>query len=342
MKNTSQSKKRFNIILCILSIITLLCLSTTIFVFVNPPKHNSSEVTNTIKNYTSEEVNLLIDSAKKDTSEEMLTDIKSKLTNGASTLSTIRSLYPKNIIYYDIDKYIFASIMDSVPKHNLKAENFLVDEKKEITYSENGAVLSHKGIDVSKYQGDIDWTKVRNSNVEYAILRIGYRSYGTGIITDDANFKQNIKGASKAGLGVGVYFFSQATTTSEAIEEAQYVIDLIKSYNVKYPIVLDMEEITNDTFRQQGLTPNELTDICIAFCDKIKSAGYTPMIYANLKFFISKLNLDQLTAYEKWYAGYDTSLYFPYDISMWQYSDSGTVDGIPGKVDLNISFKEWK
>jgi len=342
MKNKSHSRKKHIIIISILSVIILISLGTTIFMFLNHKKPGSVVASATITSYTSEELYSLIDSSKTDAREEILSDIKSKLSTGTSSLSLIRSLYPENVIYYDTDKYIFASILDSVPKNNLIANNLLVDTNNELTYSDNGTVISHKGIDVSAYQGNIDWTKVKNSNVEYAFLRTGYRGYGTGLIVTDTAFKQNIQGASNAGIGVGVYFYSQAINTTEAIEEAQTVLDLIKGYNVNYPIVIDVEEILNDTFRQQNLTTEELTDICIAFCEKIKSAGYTPMIYSNLKYYVGKLNLTRLTSYEKWYASYDTSLYFPYEISIWQYSQSGTIDGIAGKVDLNISFRKWK
>jgi len=342
MKIRSLSNKKHKIIICILSIIILISLAATIFMFIIYHKQKAIVTTSGVRIYTSEELYSLIDSSVTNANEETLVDIKSKLSSGTSALSLIRSLYPENIVYYDTDKYIFASISDVVPKNDLIAKNFSVDKNNELTYSKNGTVTSHKGIDVSKYQGDIDWTKVKNSNVEYAFLRTGYRSYGTGIITDDTAFKQNIVGASNAGIGVGVYFYSQAINTAEAVEEAQYILDQIKGYNVNYPIVIDVEEILNDTFRQQNLTSEELTNICIAFCEKIKSAGYTPMIYSNLKYYVAKLNLDKLTAYEKWYASYDTSLYFPYDISIWQYSQSGTVEGITGKVDLNISFKKWK
>ena len=342
MKTKSLSNKKFKIIICILSIITIISSAATIFVFINYSKAKAVEASTSVVSYTSDELYSLINSSVTNAHENMLADLKSKLSSGTSSLSLIRSLYPKNIIYYDTDKYIFASILDSVPKNNLVAKNIFVDTNNELTYSENGTVISHKGIDVSKYQGNIDWTKVKNSNVEYAFLRTGYRSYGAGLITEDTAFKQNIQGANNAGIGIGVYFYSQAINTTEAIEEAQSVLDQIKGYNVNYPIVIDIEEILNDTFRQQSLTPDELTNICIAFCEKIKSAGYTPMIYSNLKYYVAKLNLDKLTAYDKWYASYDTTLYFPYEISMWQYSQSGTVDGISGKVDLNISFKKWK
>ena len=340
--NKSHPNKRYKITIFILSMIAIISLAATIFIYTNHNKKGIIVASSMVTSYTSEELSSLIDSSITNANEEMLVDMKSKLSSGTSALSLIRDFYPKNVVYYDTDKYIFASILDSVPKNTLIAKNFSVDATNEITYSENGAVISHKGIDVSKYQGDIDWTKVKNSNVEYAFLRTGYRSYGAGLITPDTSFKQNIQGASNAGIGIGVYFYSQAINTTEATEEAQYVLDQIKGYNVNYPIVLDVEEILNDTFRQQNLTTEELTTICITFCEKIKAAGYTPMIYSNLKYYVAKLNLEKLTSYEKWYASYDTSLYFPYDISMWQYSQSGTVDGITGNVDLNISFKKWK
>jgi len=340
--NKSHPNKGYKITIFILSMIAIISLAATIFIYTNYYKKGTIVASSMVTSYTSEELSTLIDSSITTAREEMLVDMKSKLSTGTSSLNLIRGFYPNNVIYYDIDKYIFASILDSVPKNTLSAKNFLVDTNKEITYSENGTVISHKGIDVSKYQGNIDWTKVKNSNVEYAFVRTGYRSYGTGIITEDTSFKQNIQGASTAGLGVGVYFYSQAINTTEATEEAQYVLDQIKGFNVNYPIVIDVEEILNDTFRQQNLTTEELTNICIAFCEKIKSAGYTPMIYSNLKYYVAKVNLEKLTSYEKWYASYDTSLYFPYDISMWQYSQSGTVEGITGNVDLNISFKKWK
>jgi len=327
MKPKSHFNKKYKIAIIVLSIMTVISLAITIFMFIHYYEPESTSSSKEVTSYTS---------------EELLANIKSELSDGTSALSLVRSLYPKNVIYYDTDKYIFASIMDSVPKNNLIAKNFSVDADNEITYSENGAVTSHKGIDVSKYQGDIDWTKVKNSDVEYAFLRTGYRSYGAGLIIEDSTFKQNIQGASNVGIDVGVYFYSQAINSTEAVEEAQYVLDQIKGYNVNYPIVIDIEEIINDNFRQQTLTTEELTNICIAFCEKIKSAGYTPMIYSNLKCYVSKLNLDKLTSYKKWYASYDTSLYFPYEISFWQYSQSGTVDGISGKVDLNINFNKSK
>ena len=180
------------------------------------------------------------------------------------------------------------------------------------------------------------WDKVKADGVEFAIIRIAYRGYGSGEIVTDEQAVANIKNATKAGVKVGVYFFSQAINEKEAEEEAEYVIDIIDKYKIEYPIVFDMEEINGDTARTDKLTKEEKTDIAIAFCEKVKEEKYTPMVYANIKWFAGYYDMKRLEAYDKWFAYYDDTLYFPYKIKMWQYTDSGKVDGIAGNVDLNI------
>ena len=138
-----------------------------------------------------------------------------------------------------------------------------------------------------------------------------------------------------------MYFFTQATSVEEAEEEAKYVLDQIEPYDVTYPVVIDIEAVANENARTADLTPEERTQYCIAFCDMIRKAGYTPMIYGNIKTFMLMLDIQQLEDYEKWYAYYDDQIYYPYAFSIWQYSDSGSVDGIKGKVDMNISFGDW-
>ena len=150
-----------------------------------------------------------------------------------------------------------------------------------------------------------------------------------------------IKGARRNDIDVGVYFFTQATSVEEAEEEAEYVIDAIQPYKVEYPVVIDVEAVSNNNSRTKELTKEERTQYCIAFCEKIKDAGYQPMIYGNLKTFMMMLDLQQLEEYEKWFAFYDEQVYYPYDFKVWQYTDEGKVDGIDGNVDLNISFGDW-
>ncbi len=258
-----------------------------------------------------------------------------------SPLKMLRSFFPENLIYADKDEYVFAPVLDGVKKHNYLEENFVETDDGEMQYIENGTVVSHKGIDVSKYQGDIDWTAVASDGVEYAFVRIGLRGYGSGKLVLDEYFDQNMRGADAAGIKTGVYFFTQAITVEEAVEEADYVLDNIKDYNVSYPIVFDVEMIVNDDGRANNLSQKDRTDIAIAFCDKIKAAGYTPMIYGNVKCFTKLLDMTRLNDYEKWYAFYDDYMYMPYDVGIWQYTERGKVAGINTGVDLNISFKAY-
>ena len=201
--------------------------------------------------------------------------------------------------------------------------------------------MSICGIDVSKYQGDIDWNKVKDSGVEYAIIRLGYRGMNEGTLELDPYYEENVKNAVAAGVKVGVYFFSQAKNTEEAVEEAEFVLENIKGYEIAYPVVFDTEEVTTYDARANGLTRAERTDCCIAFCEKMKEAGYTPMIYANTRYMVMGLELERLNDYDKWFAYYGSSHIFPYAFTMLQYSDTGRVPGIEGAVDLDVSFVNY-
>ena len=261
------------------------------------------------------------------------------MAEDGSPLKMLRSFFPENLIYADQDEYVFAPVLDGVKKHNYSEENFVETDDGEMQYIENGTVVSHKGIDVSKYQGDIDWAAVASDGVEYAFVRLGLRGYGSGKLVLDEYFDQNMRGAKEAGIKTGVYFFTQAITVEEAIEEADYVLENITGYDVSYPVVFDVEMIVNDDGRANGLSQKDRTDITIAFCDRIKAAGFTPMIYGNVKCFTKLLDMTRLNDYEKWYAFYDDYMYMPYEVGIWQYTEKGKVAGINTGVDLNIYYK---
>ena len=263
------------------------------------------------------------------------------MAEDGSPMKMLRSFFPENLIYADQDEYVFAPVLDGVKKHNYSEENFVETDDGEMQYIENGTVVSHKGIDVSKYQGDIDWAAVALDGVEYAFVRLGLRGYGSGKLVLDEYFDQNMRGAKEAGIKTGVYFFTQAITVEEAIEEADYVLENITGYDVSYPVVFDVEMIVNDDGRANGLSQKDRTDITIAFCDRIKAAGFTPMIYGNVKCFTKLLDMTRLNDYEKWYAFYDDYMYMPYEVGIWQYTEKGKVAGINTGVDLNISYKEY-
>lgn len=222
--------------------------------------------------------------------------------------------------------------------------HFKTDEKSGYrSYSdEQNGVVAKLGIDVSEFQGeDIDWERVKKSGIEFVIVRVGYRAYGeSGDLVSDAMFEKNIQGASEAGLDVGVYFFSQAISAAEAVEEAEFVVDCINHYNVTGPVVYDTEEITWDTARTSENTGKEITNYCKVFCETIEHAGYEPMIYTNLKWMAFTLDMEELQQYDFWYADYYEYPQCPYDYEMWQYTENGVVDGINANVDMNLWFQE--
>lgn len=299
--------------------------------------------------YSQAEVDTMIADAKSEgvlegqqqTSEEILGSLKQSFLDGSTTVGALRPFYPDEIVVVSNGKFHFVPIDEELEKHGLVEENISVLESGEIHYLEDGVSISHKGIDVSKYQGDIDWNKVKADGVEYAFIRLGLRGYETGKIVLDDKFVDNIKGANAAGVKVGVYFFTQAITVEEALEEAEFVLEQIAPYQVDYPIVFDVEKVSDSSARMNQITVEDRTNITKAFCNKIEEAGYNSLIYGNMEMFSVLLNFKELESYDKWYAYYDSSLYFPYDFEVWQYSDRGMVDGISEKVDLNISFKEW-
>jgi len=244
----------------------------------------------------------------------------------------------------DSGERLLVRVRDEIKKNTYAAEGFVKDDKGQYTYWENGQKVSLKGVDVSKYQENIDWQKVAADGVEFAIIRLGFRGMGTnGTCELDPYFKQNIEGAKAAGIDVGVYFFTQAKTVEEAKEEARFVIDSLKGYDITWRVVFDTEEITSyAAARANALSIETRTACAKAFLEEIKAAGYIPMLYANTRWSILDLDLTQLSDYDFWYAYYGDDIYYPYQFSMWQYTSSGTVDGIKGKADLNISFKNYR
>jgi len=229
-------------------------------------------------------------------------------------------------------------ILKGVDKYTRNDDNY---------YEKNGYLYylgedTSVGIDVSSYQGDIDWKKVKRDGVDFAIIRVGGRGYGSdGIMYDDIKFEENIEGALDAGLDVGVYYFSQAITKKEAREEAEYVIEKIDGYDITYPVVFDWERIGGSEARTYGLETDILCDVANTFCEIIEDEGYTPMIYFNSYVGYIKYDLSKINDYDFWFARYNDVPDFYYDFDMWQYSDSGSVNGIKGKVDLNICFKDY-
>ena len=200
------------------------------------------------------------------------------------------------------------------------------------------AAESILGIDVSGYQKEIDWQQVKDAGIQFAIIRVGGRGWGaSGKLYTDSCAQENYNGAKAAGLGVGVYFYSQAISVEEAREEANYVLDLVKDWVLDYPIVFDWEYVSAEA-RTANMDARTLTDCTKAFCDTVEAAGYDGMIYFNPYQSRDLLYLDELLEYPFWLALYQNTLEYPHRVDMWQYTRTGTVPGIEGDVDINLYF----
>ena len=221
------------------------------------------------------------------------------------------------------------------PENPYEPIDFDADEETgEITLTSGNAV---KGIDVSEWQGDIDWQQVKDSGVEFVIIRVGGRGTETGGLYADDMAQTYYEGATEAGLKVGAYIFAQSITVEEAVEEAEFVLDAVKDWDVQMPLVYDWEYV-DEVARTAAMDSRTLTDMAKAFCDTIEAAGYESMLYFGRSQSVDLLNLEELVDYPFWLAMYSTIMDYPYKIDMWQYTDQGTVPGISGNVDMNLLF----
>lgn len=229
-------------------------------------------------------------------------------------------------------------VVEELPKSTYDNSLFQVNENGFLTY-DSDEYTCKIGIDVSRYQENIDWAAVKGAGVQFAMLRLGYRGYGSGALVMDPYFQQNIQGAQANGIEVGVYFFSQAITPEEGAEEARFCLNALKGYHITYPIVFDWESYDSSLEpRTDGLDDKILTQCAVAFCEEVEAAGYQSMVYSNLTYFYLHFDLNQLVDYPLWLAQYNSRPSFYYHFDMWQYSGTGKVPGIDGNVDLNIHF----
>ena len=193
-----------------------------------------------------------------------------------------------------------------------------------------------RGVDVSKFQGTIDWNAVKADGIDFAIIRCCYRGYGSGKLVEDSTFRQNIQGATAAGLKVGVYFYSQAINEEEAVEEASMVLSLVGGYSLPMGVYYDTEQVGTDVGRADGISAAQRTACAVAFCETIRNAGYTAGVYSYASWFYNALNFANISKYRIWIAQYRDTLSFSYRYNIWQYTSKGSVKGISKPVDMNI------
>ena len=242
------------------------------------------------------------------------------------------------VYIYDGFDWIWMTPLPGVEANSLTAEDFS-DRSGCPTYTGSDYQVL-RGIDVSEHQHAIDWAQVAASGVDYAYVRLGYRGYTEGGLFEDPYFRANVEGALANGLQVSVYFFSQAISVQEAIEEAEFVLERIKDYNITLPVVYDWEKINGETAsRTDNLDFSILNDCAVAFCDTMKNAGYAPAIYFNRHLGYYGYDLSRMTDYDFWFALPESPFpNFYYAVDMWQYSFTEQVPGIAEPTDMNLMF----
>lgn len=227
--------------------------------------------------------------------------------------------------------------IDAEAEDTAEAEALEDADRTEVKNLQSTSGSSRAGIDVSKWNGDIDWDKVRNAGVEFAIIRAGYRGSVSGSLVVDPRFVENMKGAAASGIPVGVYFFTQAVNEVEAVEEASAVIQLVREYNLEFPIFIDTEGAGGNG-RADGLDPETRTLVCDAFCRTVENAGYRAGVYASRNWYNNNLYTDRLDKYFIWLAEYRSIPLYQGYYQMWQHTSKGQIDGISGNVDMNIYY----
>ena len=352
-KNVKKGKK-LRLKLNVLRLVSVFLLLMLVFVgicLINSHKRNA-ELESRLKELTQENGRLVsagdleagTEAARREGLAEGRIELKAELMEklsvpGATSADVLRELYDDYVYYVSDNTYHFVKINESLPKNGIKASELVTDENGFKDHIKAGVKDSLRVVDVSQFQKkDIDWEAVKAAGVDGCMIRVGFRGYGSGALVEDDCFETNMKAAQAAGLKLGVYFFTQAVDTEEAVEEAEYVLERIKGYKIDLAVALDVE-VPDATARANDLTPAERTDLAEAFLKRISEAGYTPMIYVNTYGMFGMLDVERVYSYPIWFAFYNDYIYYPYEVKMWQYTEGAAVDGIKGGVDMNVWFE---
>ena len=230
-----------------------------------------------------------------------------------------------------------------IAMNSFKTENFRNEDGFMAYFDDEGNKISHLGCDLSYHNRKVNWDELAAAGCEFVMLRCGYRGYTEGGLNKDEKFDEYAKKANKAGINVGVYFFTQAINEEEAVEEADYVLELIEDYDITYPVAFDTEYINDSKARtnQADISDELRSKICIAFCERIREFGYYPIIYASENWMRRNMDLKMLTEYEFWAPQYLDENDFLFDYSIWQYTEEGSIPGVDGEVDLDVSMVDY-
>lgn len=210
-------------------------------------------------------------------------------------------------------------------------------------YTDNGKKISRVGVDISKHNGQVNFNSIKAAGVDFVMLRLGARGYSTGQLSLDDNFLENMDAAIEAGLDIGIYFYSQAISQDEVMQEANFVIQNLEPYraHITYPVAYDMENVANDKARIDGLSRDDKTALAVAFLNGMQTAGYMPMVYGNKEWLIKNVDLTKLQDYDIWLSQEQAIPDYPYQFAMWQYTTTGVLNGVTGDASLNLCFVDY-
>ncbi len=234
----------------------------------------------------------------------------------------------------------WVNISEYLPQNEYDNSGFAMLNNR-MLYYEDGIKHSYAGVDISKYQGYVDFNEVKRDGIDYVMIRLGQRGYSTGQLVLDDYYSDNMKRATDADLDIGVTFFSQAVNVEEAEEEAEFVLEYLKDWEIQYPVVFSMEHIENDSARIDILTKEDKTQITKAFLAKIEEAGYIGMISGDKEWMFEDINYAAVSNYGVWLNQMKDLPDYPYRYQMWKYTNVGTVEGISGPVSLSVSFVDY-
>ena len=335
--NPNHRKVFYFLNILFMCMITAASLAMTVILFVRLERLRSEkQVEGSV--YTDSQIEKIRYGAAQAERNRLLLEIQSSFESGNSTISMLRNLFPGDLVVMWEGRYYFYPVDRNLQTNPFSETDFAQGEKGGMEYiGEDAGVSVNRGVDVSALNGEINWAKVAEEQIAFAMIRAAVRN-ADGELVQDERFQENMSGAKSVGLRIGCYVDLDADSEKAAEEIADFVLSNLSmsQQEMGAPVAVRVQ-IPDHTSSLNGQTREEWTQGVRAFCAKIKKAGYEPVIYANTAAFHMLLNMAELEEYDKWIADYGDYLYFPYKFKCWQYSLKGTVNGIEGDVALDLS-----
>ena len=337
-KSNSNHKKVFYFLnILFMCMITAASLAMAVILFIRLERlRNEEKIEGTV--YTDGQIEKIKYEASQQERNRILLDIQSSFESGNSTISMLRDLFPGDLVVMWEGRYYFYPVDRNLQMNQFSATDFKLVENGGMEYiGENPGVKVNRGIDVSSLNGEIEWDKVSEDRIAFAMIRAAVRN-SSGELELDELFEENMREAKSVGIRTGCYVDLDAAAEEDAEEIADFVLNNLgmTQQEMGAPIAVRVQ-IPDNSSSLSGHTREEWTQGVRAFCSKIRKAGYEPVIYANTAAFHMLLNMNELETIDKWIADYGDYLYFPYKFRCWQYSLKGTVNGIEGDVALDLS-----